>query len=218
MAFNLKFQTKHILKPWCILFHRAKVPLKVFFHFIWIPLSVLWVRRLTSIIEGTIPNQETWYLEVQLGKKRWQVISKTKYLPKKGLLKTKWKAPQTFFLYFRYHQPYKGPNAAGTGSNSGSSASNPVFRVRLSVGNIEVTGEGSTAQAAKHSAATNALQKLKENPMPAASRTSAAASSASCKLALINPLGTIHKWCLNFGGLFWPPSSPLSEFCLLAPY
>ena len=103
------------------------------------------------------------------------------------------KSTANFFLYFRYHQPYKGPNAAGTGNNSGSSASNPVFRVRLSVGNIEVTGEGSTAQAAKHSAATNALQKLKENPMPAASRTSAAAPSASCKLALINPLGTIHK-------------------------
>ena len=34
--------------------------------------------------------------------------------------------------------------------------------MRLSVGQVEVTGEGSTAQAAKHSAAANALQKLKD--------------------------------------------------------
>ena len=168
----------------------------------------MWVRRLTSIIEGTIPNQETWYLEVQLGKKKMADHIKDKKSPPKRVTENQMKSTANFFLYFRYHQPYKGPNAAGTGSNSGSSASNPVFRVRLSVGNIEVTGEGSTAQAAKHSAATNALQKLKENPMPAASRTSATASSASCKLALINPLGTIHKWCPNFGGLFWPPASP----------
>ena len=36
-----------------------------------------------------------------------------------------------------------------------------MFRVRLTVGSVEVTGEGSNAQAAKHAAATNALQKLK---------------------------------------------------------
>lgn len=38
-----------------------------------------------------------------------------------------------------------------------------MFRVRLSIGSIEVTGEGSTAQAAKHAAATNALQRLKRD-------------------------------------------------------
>ena len=31
-------------------------------------------------------------------------------------------------------------------------------------------------------------------------------------------LGSIHKWCPNFWGLFWPPPSPLSEFYLLTPY
>ena len=30
MAFNLGFQTKYILNPWCMLFHLVKVPLKVF--------------------------------------------------------------------------------------------------------------------------------------------------------------------------------------------
>ena len=30
MAFNLGFQTKHILNPWSMLFHPPKVPLKVF--------------------------------------------------------------------------------------------------------------------------------------------------------------------------------------------
>ena len=50
----------------------------------------------------------------------------------------------------RYHQAPKG-----------HLVTSPVFRVRLTVGSIEVTGEGSTAQAAKHSAATNALLKLK---------------------------------------------------------
>ena len=30
MAFNLGFQTKFILKLWCIIFHPMKVPLKVF--------------------------------------------------------------------------------------------------------------------------------------------------------------------------------------------
>ena len=30
MTFKLGFQTKHILKPWCIIFYSAKVPLKVF--------------------------------------------------------------------------------------------------------------------------------------------------------------------------------------------
>ena len=146
------------------------------------------VRRLTPINEGTIPNQE-----VQLDKKKKAGHIKDKTSPQKRVPEKQMKSTANFFLYYRYHQPYKGPNAAGTGNNSGSSASNPVFRVRLSVGNIEVTGEGSTAQAAKHSAATNALQKLKENPMPAASRTSAAASSASCKLARINLLESVFS-------------------------
>merc|ERR1711981_1065117 len=64
----------------------------------------------------------------------------------------------------RYHQAPKG-----------HLVTSPVFRVRLTVGSIEVTGEGSTAQAAKHSAATNALLKLKEMPMP--NRTTTAASN-----------------------------------------
>ena len=55
----------------------------------------------------------------------------------------------------RYHHHQQQPNKAGLHQTS------PVFRVRLTVGSIEVTGEGSTAQAAKHSAATNALLKLK---------------------------------------------------------
>ena len=54
----------------------------------------------------------------------------------------------------RYH--HQQPN-----NKAGPHQTSPVFRVRLTVGSIEVTGEGSTAQAAKHSAATNALLKLK---------------------------------------------------------
>ena len=53
-------------------------------------------------------------------------------------------------FFCRYHQQAKGPHPIS-----------PVFRVRLTVGSIEVMGEGSTAQAAKHAAATNALIKLK---------------------------------------------------------
>ncbi len=53
---------------------------------------------------------------------------------------------------FRYHVQCKG---AGLTS--------PCFRVKLTVGSLEVYGEGTTAQAAKHSAATNALLKIKVN-------------------------------------------------------
>merc|ERR1719189_1719829 len=42
----------------------------------------------------------------------------------------------------------------------------PVFHVQLRVGNREFTGEGATAQAAKHGAAGKALKMLKELPMP----------------------------------------------------
>ena len=56
----------------------------------------------------------------------------------------------------RYHHHHQQPN-----NKAGLHQTSPVFRVRLTVGSIEVTGEGSTAQAAKHSAATNALLKLK---------------------------------------------------------
>ena len=53
-----------------------------------------------------------------------------------------------FAIFFRYHhQPYKCPNATATGSgNTAAAAPNPaLFRVRLSVGNIEVMGEGKDA-------------------------------------------------------------------------
>merc|ERR550539_1806801 len=42
----------------------------------------------------------------------------------------------------------------------------PVFHVQLRVGNREFTGEGATAQAAKHGAAGKALKMLEELPMP----------------------------------------------------
>ena len=50
-----------------------------------------------------------------------------------------------YYSFFRYHhQPYKCPNATAAGSgNAAAAAPNPaLFRVRLSVGNIEVMGEG----------------------------------------------------------------------------
>ena len=48
MAFILGFQTKYVLSPWCMLFHPAKVPFKVFsilFKFHWARCVFLWCHN-----------------------------------------------------------------------------------------------------------------------------------------------------------------------------
>jgi len=51
-------------------------------------------------------------------------------------------------------------------NNNRQSGYPPMFYVQLRVGNKEFTGEGPTAQAAKHNAAGKALKMLKEMPIP----------------------------------------------------
>ena len=65
MAFNLGFQTKCILSPWCMLFHHPKVLLKVFsilFKVHWTCCAYAW-SLLYTVILASDPDSE-WLLHV----------------------------------------------------------------------------------------------------------------------------------------------------------
>ena len=73
--------------------------------------------------------------------------------------------------------PTGGRMGAGIYGKYASKPPAPIFHVRLTVGSREFSGEGTTAQAAKHNAASKALKVLKENPPPPVAAATALSSA-----------------------------------------
>lgn len=80
------------------------------------------------------------------------------------------------------------PPGAASVTNAAGAATSEMFSVILRVGSREYTGEGHTVQAARHSAASQALMELKQLPVPGD-------LDGQCPAATANVTSTEHNGC-----------------------